>query len=590
MLRKLVALALCLTMIGMTAGGLCEMETWDVTNRLSRGLSGVRNPLKGWRADEDLTTRFGTLVRWMVPWNEIESTEADGVEKIIAYGEQHWSTASYRNCKIIPRVYLELPDVATYWPEDMETGDYSSDVFLARVKNLIRKMAAAWDNDPQIAYIEMGLVGWWGEQHTPTPTHEVQSTLLSMFNLYFKNKLVMVRNPQHELFTDSNYGLYWDEWGSDMQWSEWDHIDVVVTEPYKDRWKTAVFGGENTNNLYTYDPTGGRFMTFGCPEWFDEITAFTQYNAEMTKYARLTHTNHMHTRLPAENSGVAWMNACSFQDLLGYGFVLQEARFNHVDAGERALRVSFDVRNMSASPFYYDWPVRVSLLDQETRLPVWSQLVPGVSVKDWLPGDGWQVEEKAYAEPARTYTVEASFILPEEVTDGSYVLAVSIPDPAGLRNAAVFMNTGYIAGGYTALGLVGVGETPEQTLSMGSMNIPNARDEALSYDRNLALGKACDATQLVDGLNVTSWRGTEATIDLGSVRRLSSLTLCFNGVTTGFTVSVSRDGETWTDCDGETFETRNTETHLSLNAARAQWVRISFEEEASLSQVRVYGQ
>jgi len=225
-----------------------------------------------------------------------------------------------------------------------------------------------------------------------------------------------------------------------------------------------------------------------------------------------------------------------------------------------------------------------------TKKPVWSQLIPGVSVMDWLPGDGWQVEEKAYAEPARTYTVEADFTLPEEVANGSYMLAVSIPDPAGLRNAAVFLNTGYIAGGYTALGLVGVGEEPEQTLSMGSMTIPSAGDETLSYDRNLALGQACDASQLVDGLHVTSWRGTEATIQLGGVHRLSSMTLCFNGETTGFTVSVSRDGETWTACEGEVFEARNSETHLDLGSVRAQWVRVSFEQEASLSQVRVYGQ
>lgn len=143
------------------------------------------------------------------------------------------------------------------------------------------------------------MIGYWGEQHTPTPTDQVQRVLIHAFEANFHNKKIMVRNPQHLLFTDSEYGLYWDEWGSDMQWSEWDHIDLVMTEKYVDRWKTAVFGGENTNNLYTFDPTGGRFMTFGCPEPFDEITAFTKYSAEMTKYARLVHANHMHTRLPA---------------------------------------------------------------------------------------------------------------------------------------------------------------------------------------------------------------------------------------------------------------------------------------------------
>ena len=104
MLRKTLALILGLTLILTTAGGLGEMKSWDVENRLSRFSGGVRNPLKGWRADADLTTRFGTLVRFMVPWNEIERTAADGVERIIAYSQETWGGAAYRNCKIIPGV------------------------------------------------------------------------------------------------------------------------------------------------------------------------------------------------------------------------------------------------------------------------------------------------------------------------------------------------------------------------------------------------------------------------------------------------------------------------------------------------------
>lgn len=145
MLRKNLALILGLTLMLATAGGFGEMKSWDVENRLSRFSGGVRNPLKGLRADADLTTRFGTLIRFMVPWNEIERTAADGVERIVAYSQETWGGAAYRNCKIIPRVYLALPDVATYWPADMQEGDYSSATFLARLSGLIRKMAAAWE-------------------------------------------------------------------------------------------------------------------------------------------------------------------------------------------------------------------------------------------------------------------------------------------------------------------------------------------------------------------------------------------------------------------------------------------------------------
>lgn len=261
-----------------------------------------------------------------------------------------------------------------------------------------------------------------------------------------------------------------------------------------------------------------------------------------------------------------------------------------MDEQERLLCFSFDVRNMSASPFYYDWPVRVSLLDVETKTPVWSRLLPDVSVMDWLPGEKWQADARAYADPAPTYTVSGTFKLPDEVETGSYVLAMSIPDPVGLHNATVFMNTGYIAGGYTALRVVGVGETPEQTLNMPSMIIPGARDEALYYDANAALRRTSEAAQLMDGLSATTWQGREATIDIESVCRFTSMTLCFVGERQSFTVQYSQDGESWTDCEGELFEARNGETHLSLGRVRARFVRVSFAQDARLSQVRIYGQ
>lgn len=573
-------------------GGLCEMEdpVWDVTNPLTKYANGVRNPLKGLRADADLDTRFGSLVRWYIKWSDLEQNAADGVERIIAYSENNWGSAHLANCKIIPRVFLEWPDVGKYWPEDLEEGDYTSPAFQERLEAMVRKMGQAWDNDPRIAYIEMGLIGYWGEQHTPNPSEEVQQVLISAFHTYFKNKLVMVRYPKCALYDQGGFGMYWDEWGSDMQWSVWEQMNLVLTPPYKDRWKTQVYGGENTNNLYTYATDGGRFMTFGCPEPFDAETAFTRYSSEMIKYAHLIHANHMHTRLPASSSGLAWMNACIFQDTLGYAFSISEARFSHIDEKERKLALSFDVKNTGSSPFYYDWPVRVSLLEKDSLRPVWSDLMPGVSVMDWMPGEEWQEKEAVWAVPPRTYTVSGKWKVPAEIENGEYVLALSIVDPAGLKNAAVFLNTGYVGGGYTALGLIGVGAAPEQTLHLSSMIIPQ-RDYALRYDMNRALHADCTAPALTDGFSSTQYvsDGTPIVVDLARSRALSSVTLAFEGETAPFSISVSRDGEVWTEVDlSHVFWGRNGKVHLPLEA-RARYLRLSVDAGAVLSQVHIYG-
>ena len=56
----------------------------------------------------------------------------------------------------------------------MTPGDYSSDQFKRRALRLIQRLGTVWDNDPRVAYIELGLIGRWGEQHSPSITPEMQ--------------------------------------------------------------------------------------------------------------------------------------------------------------------------------------------------------------------------------------------------------------------------------------------------------------------------------------------------------------------------------------------------------------------------------
>ena len=58
--------------------------------------------------------------------------------------------------------YVELQDSLT-----PITGGYFDPSFPDRVRNLVRKLGEAWDNDPRVAYIEMGIIGEWGEHHDP---------------------------------------------------------------------------------------------------------------------------------------------------------------------------------------------------------------------------------------------------------------------------------------------------------------------------------------------------------------------------------------------------------------------------------------
>jgi hypothetical protein len=113
-----------------------------------------------------------------------------------------------------------------------------------------------------------------------------------------------------------------------------------------------------------------------------------------------------------------------------------------------ALGISFTVKNVANAPFYYSWPIGVSLLDGNSNV-VWSGTLPGVDIRQWMPGN--------------SYDVEGS--VTPGVPSGVYTLALSVLDPSGNTPSLRFANTNYLKGGWTPIGKVGIGQgTPDQTL------------------------------------------------------------------------------------------------------------------------------
>jgi hypothetical protein len=138
-------------------------------------------------------------------------------------------------------------------------------------------------------------------------------------------------------------------------------------------------------------------------------------------------------------------NAARIQKALGYRYVIRQATYpSAVQPGE-ALPITFDVSNVGNAPFYYPWPVEVSLLDGE-RSPVWSETIHA-DIRTWLPGE--------------TYTVRDTLILPGDLQPGSYTLALAILDPPGNLPSLRFANTHYYTGGRTPLGALGVGQAAD---------------------------------------------------------------------------------------------------------------------------------
>ncbi len=429
----------------------------------------LRNPLMGfatglWAGNERYD--WGTLAKVRIKWNEIENAETDGIDKIRDYCNAQWKDIPALNVKVIPRVYLQWStDKEKYWPADLLKDDYSSDKFKRRLTRLIARLGQVWDNDPRVAFVEMGLIGKWGEHHTPAISPELQKLMGDAFAAAFKHKLVMVRHSWD--FRDYRFGIYWDSFAHIEQ-------DYHAQGMLKlgDRWQQAVIGGETA-----YD--WGRFKEQPGDNP-DDTLSDSVHRKYLINLIRQLHCNHLGWVADYDRkNATARAGAEEVQKVFGYRFVLEEVRYPARVENGAPFEVAFKVQNTGSTPFYYSWPMQLLLLDASTRKPVWKANFSDLDIRRWLPGDFWLSPSQNYALPPATNQVRAKFTVPNDVPKGNYILALAICDPAGALPSARFSTIHYFNGGYHPVGYISLGTAPKRA------EIDPANFDEIGEDRTL---------------------------------------------------------------------------------------------------------
>ncbi|MEX0980989.1 MAG: DUF4832 domain-containing protein, partial [Bacteroidales bacterium] len=413
----------------------------------------LRNPMMGF-THGDNKHPWASANHTYIKWNELENKESDGLDKILAVSNAKWGGLASANKKAIPRVYLHWSaDNQKYWPSDMQADDYTSEQFQERVLRLIERLGIAWDNDPRVAFVELGIFGKWGEHHGPSPTAKMQKLVGDAFAEAFKNKKVSVRHFWDQ-FTQQPFGEYWDSWAHyDQMWPHGKSIHNVNST--KDRYLHNYIGGEVAYNWGNGDIQPGPSPT--------SSVAIEKHRNFVINSIRWLHCTQLRWIAGYDrNNAAAVAGAEEIQKAFGYRYVLNEVRVGVSDS----LSISFDVTNEGSAPFYYDWPVEVSLLDPTTLTPVWTSTMKNADIRDWLPGSGWTEPEwtpvggwrtnvphenwnstgvTGWANPPEENTVEEEFSV--NVPGGSYIVALAVLDPGGNLPALRFATANYINGG-----------------------------------------------------------------------------------------------------------------------------------------------
>jgi len=475
---------------GEQSGGLSTGTYSDLVEVVPAPYTkALRNPLKGFTTRGIYDHEWATLAHTYIKWNEIENHESDGIDKIRRVTDEMWGDIASRNIKVIPRVYLHWSGNRKYWPADMTPDDYTSEQFKRRVVRLVERLGILWDTDPRVAFVELGIFGKWGEQHSPFPTDEMQKLVADAYAKAFKNKRVSVRR-NWEKFQSQPFGEYWDSWAHfDQMWPHGNSIAQLNSA--ESRYLKTYIGGEVAYDWGNSDIQPG-------PSPTDSVAKAIHRNFVINSLRWLHCTQLRWIENYDTSNEAARAGADLIQQAFGYRYSLEKVAFSP-SITQGSLRVVLHVKNVGSAPFYYDWPLEVSLLDPDDRRVVWRQTFDETDIRDWLPGDGWTAPDwsptsrwneyepnknwtdrtPGWATPPKTYEASGDFKL--TLPTGRYVLALAVLDPSGQLPSLRFATSQYFNGGRHPIGIVAVNQGNGGPLPEDMLFDDPAKDDSLHY-------------------------------------------------------------------------------------------------------------
>ena len=160
-----------------------------------------------------------------VPWSSVQPQKNKFVWEILDTPAQRWIDKGKKIAIRISATESWMYYATPKWVFDdgvpgfecdhevrLKEPDYGHPVFLEHVENFVRAMAERYDGNPNVAFIDLGHYGMWGEGHTviTSPKHgktwdiEVQKKHIDIYCRHFKKTLLCLSDDYagHDLRGD----------------------------------------------------------------------------------------------------------------------------------------------------------------------------------------------------------------------------------------------------------------------------------------------------------------------------------------------------------------------------------------------------
>src|SRR5208282_4391487 len=167
------------------------------------------------------------------------------------------------------RVYLDYPTLPTGIPQylldaGLTTYSYTNydndDISLCpnyedpnlrqALTNFIAALGARYDGDPRIGFLELGLLGFWGEWHTYPLTNlfaslAVQQEVLTAYHQAFRHTKLLVRWPSGSNPAALPIGYHDDSFAFDtIDPPAYNFLGLLKAAGETNQWRTQPIGGE----------------------------------------------------------------------------------------------------------------------------------------------------------------------------------------------------------------------------------------------------------------------------------------------------------------------------------------------------------
>lgn len=246
--------------------------------------------------------------------------------------------------------------------------DYNDADLMKALQEFIAAFGAKYNNDPRLAFADIGLVGRWGEWNynsaVPVASQINQTNRELIFTAYknaFPNKKIMGRYPDMTTNTTlkTNMGYYDDSFGlSTLRYNRtWSFISQLKNNGLLDNWKKNVNGGEVYPSLDVDDMYATYPYIYFDPD--GEYTCNLQDAINQT-HATWLRDNSIFTKSTLYNRD----NALKTSKLLGYKLYARSVKLTPNPDG--TVQVEVQMQNKGIAPFYYDWQIQFAAKNTAT--------------------------------------------------------------------------------------------------------------------------------------------------------------------------------------------------------------------------------